>query len=161
MTLADWEARGWLQKSKIQKDNILELLQSAEADLIDARRDVSPEWSFSLACTSALNLCAVLLYGSGYHADQDAQLKAIRALPAILGFERGNDAKYLEDCLTLHQQKRIEQEQPISPRQASSLIKFTEDFYLEVIDWLRTWDPPLVANSDISIVRQEHGPLIL
>lgn len=148
MSFAEWIARGWLYKISCQEDVILELLQDAEADLMDARRDLPPEWVFSLACTSALNLCTVLLHAAGYRADSDIHLRAVRALPTILGAERQKDADYLEACFRLRQQKGADQA-PITRQQAAGLVRFTEDFHREVIDRLRSANPLLVANSDV------------
>lgn len=42
MSLETWFANGWLQKIELSDQEILDALSAAEADLRDARQDLSP-----------------------------------------------------------------------------------------------------------------------
>ena len=128
MTLAEWESKGWLQKGAICKDEIFTLLIDAENDLMDARRDLPPEWSFRLSCTAAMSLCTLLLYSVGYRAEKELHLKAVKALPVILGNERTQDSEYLEACLNLRNAKDSAANYIITSSQALRLLQFAEDF---------------------------------
>jgi len=152
MTLASWEAKGWVRKSSTRKQEILELLDNAECDLMDARREFPAEWRFGLAFTAALNLCTIYLQASGYHADNESHLKAIHALPLILGDDHKADADYLESCFVLRNQKKSDQSTSITPQQASKLVYFVEDLYLQTCEWLRSSESGLIVNSDVSSV---------
>ena len=88
MPLAEWEAKGWLLRNADNKEEILELLENAEGDLMDARRELPPEWSFRLACTAAINLCTALLLNAGYRAKRNVCLKSVRALPGEIVHDR-------------------------------------------------------------------------
>ncbi len=161
MSLAEWQAKGWLQKCHADKDIVQKLLQDAEDDLRDAHRDLPPEWAFNLAATASFNLCAALLVYSGYDTDEERYLKAVRALPFILGEEYKDKAVYLETCLKMLNAKAADSEEMITSRQVSSILKFTEDFFLEAIEWLRSANSLLVANSDVSFIRQQEDALHL
>lgn len=160
MTLADFESKGLLKKGQVDKQHILELLQEAESDLVDARRDVSPEWCFSVACSSVLNLCHALVHSSGYRADAEIKIRALQSLPAILGAERLKDTEYLLECLRIRNDF-LNQENHVSPQQATGLVRFAENFYLEVIEWLRSFDQSLVVDSAISFAPQQEESLSL
>ena len=148
MTLASWEAKGWVRKARTHKQEILELLDNAECDLMDARREFPPEWRFGLAFTAALNLCAIYLHASGYQADNESHFRAIHALPLILGEDRKADTDYLETCFMLHNQKKSDPSASITSQQASELVYFVEEFYLQTCEWLRSSDSGLIVNSD-------------
>ena len=157
MTLASWEAKGWLRQYRISKQEILELLSSAESDLMDARRDMPTEWVFSLSFASVMHLCNILLYTAGYHAEQERHLRAIQALPLILGEDHQSDADYLESCLSLRNQKPLAQSSPVTSQQADQLVYFVGEFYLSVCEWLRNRDSALVVNADIGLVKGGRG----
>jgi hypothetical protein len=161
MSLALWQAKGWLRKCPADQETVQQLLQDAEADLKDARREMPPAWTFSLAATASFNLCAALLVYFGYDTDKDRHLKAIRALPFIMGENYQDKADYLETCLKMRSAKAADSEVTITPRQALSLLKFSEDFYLETIEWLRSSNSLLVANSDVSFIRPPEDGLLL
>lgn len=151
MTLADWEANGWLHQHKTSRQEVLELLHDAESDLKDARRDLFEMWSFSLACTAALNLCTLLLHSSGYRVAENSHHRAVHALPIILGEDRKDDANYLACCLQLRQQSTTQTPPSVTAQQVSELTQFTENLYESVLSWLSYRDAALVANSDVTL----------
>ena len=152
MTLVDLETGGWLHKHLTPKQELLELLNTAESDLMDARREFPAEWKFGLACTAALNLCTTLLNASGYRAEDQSQLEIIHTLPLILGDRHKPAAAYLESCIKLRNQKNSEQSEPVTSKHAVDLVRFVEDFYLHVIKWLRKYDSSLTINCHFSLV---------
>ena len=152
MTLADWEVKGWLQQYTTSKPEVRELLHNVESDLRDSRNNMFAAWNFSLACTAALNLCTVLLNASGYHAGEQSHHKVVQTLPLILGDDRKADADYIASCLHLRCQQNLESGSSVTPGQASELVEFVEDFYLQVVDWLPGLDSAMVVNSDVSLL---------
>lgn len=161
MTLASWEAKGWLHQHRISRQDVLELLHEAESDLRDARRELFAVWNFNLACTAALNLCTLLLHASGYRPGDQPLLKVVHTLPMILGEDRKADADYLDSCLHLRNQNNLESTDTVTAEQACELVRFVEDFYLRVVDWLRSWDSALVVNSDIALISDTEWGLSL
>jgi hypothetical protein len=145
MTLASWEAKGWLYSHRTSKNEVQGLLQLVEHDLLDARRDLPAEWRFSISFSAALNLCKTILVASGYRADAHCHERTIQALPLVLGEKRQTAAEYLNSCLVKRNRSEPDQHDPITAVQANELTRFAEELQAHVKKWLQDHYPVLVA----------------
>ena len=70
---------------------------------------------------AALTLCSVLLYAQGYRPQKEREhYRTIKAMPLILGSDRIQDAKYLDDC---RMKRNVAQRQPCEGFEPSQGLK--------------------------------------
>ena len=71
MTLKNWVDNRWLKEHKTSAKEIAELFGIVDRDLKAAQtKDLDADWRFGIAYNSALKLCTILLYASGYRPDK-------------------------------------------------------------------------------------------
>lgn len=131
------------------EQEISDLLHSAEADLLDSRRDLPAVWRFGLACSSVVNLCNVILFAAGNRINSDPDQRVSMALPIVLGDDCHDAVSYLHSCLELRKQKNEPESTLITQKHADKLIRFIENFYQRITCWLNTHHSELVAAIDI------------
>jgi hypothetical protein len=68
-TLEGWFENGWLKRHETSPAEIRMQLESADSDLANAEKDLSPAWQFAIAYNAGLRLCSVALLASGYVAE--------------------------------------------------------------------------------------------
>lgn len=145
MSLKQWADNGWLRSHRTSQEEINNLLSIVERDLLDAQRDISPDWCFSIAYNAALKLCSILLYAEGYRPSRESQhYRTLAALPEILGEARQADAKYLDDCRKKRNIVEYDYVGGASESDANELIGFVKEFRDEVIAWLKKIHPELL-----------------
>jgi hypothetical protein len=137
MSLEKWVENGWLRRHTTSAEEIQGLLAIVGRDLEDADGDISSDWRFGIAYNSALKLCTILLYASGYRAERNrAHHRTIQSLPLILGTDRQDDADYLDECRRKRNIVEYEYAGATTERDAEELIAFTRKLREEVIEWL-------------------------
>ena len=99
MSLQHWVDNGWLRSHRTSVEEISKLFAVADRYLADAGQNISADGKFMATYHAALNLCSVLLYAEGYRPVREREhYQTIQAIPLILGGDRAQDAKYLDDC---------------------------------------------------------------
>ena len=72
MTLESWQENGWLRPHQTSKQEVRGILELVERDLDDALRlEISKDWRFNIAYNASLQLCALVLYSSGYRTGRE------------------------------------------------------------------------------------------
>lgn len=145
MTLADWQANGWLRAHTTSREEVAGLLAAANSDLRDAATpDLSPAWSFSIAYNAALHLCTLVLATEGYRADRDQKhYRSITALRLALGKEVAELVGFLDQCRTMRHDVTYEGTRSISRKEANELIRAVGELQALVASWLRRVHPEL------------------
>ena len=144
MSLKQWADNGWLKPHRTSREEINNLLNIVERDLLDAQRDISPDWRFGIAYNAALKLCTILLYAEGYRPSRESQhYRTLAALPEILGDPKKADAQYLDDCRKKRNVVEYDYVGGASESDADELIGFVKEFKHEVITWLKKNRPEL------------------
>jgi len=144
MSLQQWASNGWLRAHATTARQISDLLDIADRDLEDSRRDLSADWQFGIAYNAALKLCTVLLYASGYRPEKNlAHYRTLQALPLILGKQRKDDADYLDTCRAKRNTAEYDVAGTVTQSEADELRDFTTELRTDVIAWLRKHHPSL------------------
>jgi len=150
MNLRDWENNGWLKPHKTSPKEIRDLLKVIDREISDAGQLViSVDSRFTHAYKAALQLCAMLLYTSGYKASRDSNhYRTIMAMPLILGDPRNDDAKYLDACRGKRNEAEYRLSGAISDSDAKELLEFAVDFRNDVSRWLKANHPGLMKSAE-------------
>jgi hypothetical protein len=147
MSLQQWASNGWLRPHATSPQEIDNLLAIVERDLADAEGAISPDWRFGIAYNAALKLCTILLYASGYRAERTLQHhRTLAALPLILGAKWQDDARYLDTCRTKRNTVEYDLAGAATEADAAELIVFAENLRVQVLTWLKTEHPELLAE---------------
>jgi len=145
VSLKQWTDNGWLRPHRTSQGEINNLLSIAGRDLLDAQRDISPDWRFGIAYNPALKLCTILLYAEGYRPSRESQhYRTLAALPEILGEAKKPDVEYLNDCRKKRNSIEYDYVDGASESDADELIGFVKDLRDEVINWLKKNHPELL-----------------
>jgi hypothetical protein len=122
----------------------------ADRYLSDAQQNISLDGKFLSAYHAALNLCSVLLYAQGYRPNREREhYRTIQAVPLILGSDRAQDAKYLDDCRLKRNLAQYESAGVVSKNEAGDLISFVKTLRSDVLDWLRLHHPELLKEETV------------
>lgn len=147
MRLQQWKSNGWLQTHQTTPAQIADLLAIVDRDLEDSLRELSPDWQFGIAYNAAIKLCTILLYASGYRPEKNlAHYRTLAALPIILGNTHKDDADYLDTCRAKRNTAEYDTAGTVSRSEADELRAFTQELRIEVITWLKTNHPTLLAS---------------
>ncbi len=142
MNLQNWLSNGWLKHHSTSKQEINNLLNIVNRDLHDAKESISLDWQFGIAYNAALKLCAILLYASGYMAENTLQhYRTIMAMPIILGDSKRLDAEYLNTCRTKRNIVEYDCAGGVTSQETVELVNFVSSFKQEVINWLKQNHP--------------------
>jgi hypothetical protein len=145
VSLKQWADNGWLNPHRTSEEEINHLRSIVGRDLLDAQRDISPDWRFGIAYNAALKLCTILLYAEGYRPSRESQhYRTLAALPEILGNSKKADAEYLDDCRKKRNIVEYDYAGGASESDADELIGFVKDLRDEVINWLKRNHPELL-----------------
>jgi hypothetical protein len=136
-TLEGWFENGWLKRHETSPAEIRMQLESADSDLANAEKDLSPAWQFAIAYNAGLRLCSVALLASGYVAERDQKhYRTIAALPQILGSGVTELAGFLDGCRTKRHDVTYESAAAISESESAELIVAVRELRQEVRAWL-------------------------
>ena len=146
MSLKDWENSGWLKPHKTDLKEIRDLLRVVDREISDASQLViSVDGRFTHAYQAALQLCAMLLYASGYRASRESNhYRTIMAMPLILGSERKDDAAYLDTCRSKRNDADYRLAGAITEADAKELLEFAIGFRKNIVSWLKKNYPELM-----------------
>jgi hypothetical protein len=143
MSLTEWADGVGLRPHKTNATEVASLLAIVERDLANAQSQISADWRFGIAYNAALNLCAILLYASGYQAEKDLRhCHTTDALPLIL-YYRKDDPGYLETCRTKWTTAQHEMVEVVTERDVSGLVEFVKELRQDVLYWLEQCHPDL------------------
>jgi uncharacterized protein (UPF0332 family) len=138
MSLEAWASNGWLVAHAVSPSEIRDLLSAAEADLLDARKDLSPAWRFAIAYTAALRLCSAVLHAAGYRASREQKhYRTIAALPLVIGPEARDLSDFLDRCRTKRHDVTYESLSAVTASEAAELIEAVEELGTMVRRWLK------------------------
>lgn len=147
MSLTEWADGVGLRPHKTNATEVASLLAIVERDLADAQSQISADWRFGIAYNAALNLCAILLYASGYQAEKDLRhCHTTDALPLIL-YYRKDDTGYLETCRAKCITAQSELDGAVTERDVSELVEFVKELRSDVLYWLQQCHPELFAKK--------------
>ena len=147
MSLAQWQANGWLQPHRTSRQEVDDLFRIVDRDLRDAQGGISADWRFGIAYNAALKLCTVLLYAEGCRVAQSLQhYRTIQALPLIIGAARRNDAVYLDACRAKRNRLEYDSVGGVSEADADELIAFGQGLRSDVLAWLQAKHPALAPT---------------
>lgn len=146
MSLQDWESNGWLKPHTTSPKEIRDLLRVVDREISDAGQLVlSADGRFTHAYQAAPQLCAAILFASGYIASRVSNhYRTILAMPLIFGEKRKDDAFYLDTCRNKRNDADYRLAGAISDPDAKELLEFAIDFRKDVVDWLKKNHPELV-----------------
>jgi hypothetical protein len=147
MSLDDWARNGWIKPHRTSPQEIRQLLAAVRADLVDAAKDLSPDWRFVIAYNAALRLGSVLLAVSGYQAERSQKhYRTIAVLPLILGPELQDLSIYLDRCRVRRSAITYEAMGRVSESEAEELITEVEGLRHRVEAWLVAEYPDLIGG---------------
>jgi len=148
MSWQHWIDNGWLRSHRTSAEEISKLFVLADRYLSAAQQSISLDGKFLAAYHAALNLCSILLYAQGYRPARERQHhRTIQAVPLILGSDRLQDAKYLDDCRIKRNMAQYESAGVASKDEVVELISFAKTFRSDVLDWLRLHHPELLKEE--------------
>jgi uncharacterized protein (UPF0332 family) len=147
MSLHEWQNNGWLKPHKTSPKEIRDLLSVVDREISDAGQPVlSVDGRFTHAYQAALQLCAALLYASGYIASRVSNhYRTIMAMPLVLGDRRKEDAVYLDTCRNKRNEADYRLAGAISEADAKELLDFAKGFRSHVVDWIKKSHPELMT----------------
>jgi hypothetical protein len=144
MSLKQWADNGWLKPHATSRQEIGELLAAVARDRGDAKKGLSPDWTFNIAYNAARGLCTVALYASGYRADRDgSHFYTIGSLVHTLGKSAGDLPRLLEQCRKKRNIATYESVGAISPKEANELVGAVGELHDKVVEWLKGNHPDL------------------
>lgn len=138
MSLETWASNGWLVAHAASPREIDDLISAAEADLLDARKDLSPAWRFAIAYNAALRLCTAVLQAAGYRASREQKhYRTIAALALVIGPDARDLSDFLDRCRTKRHDVTYESLSAVTASEAAELIEAVEELRDVVGRWLR------------------------
>lgn len=150
MSLEQWLRNGWLQVRKPTLAEIQQLIQVVDRDISDARaQGLSADGRFLHAYDAALQLCMIALHASGYQAGkgQGHHKRGIDSLRYTLGERWSDMADHIECCSRLRGQAMYERIGVVSDEDARDLLDTATQLRTDVVQWLKTNYPALVAPT--------------
>lgn len=122
----------------------------AERDLRDARvTALSLDRRFATAYSAVLQLATIVLAASGLRVTAQRGHHAVtwQALPELMGDDIGDTAVYFDSCRTLRNRSDYDRVGVVSEAEVEELLRETEAFRGQVIDWLSREHPRLVEGQ--------------
>ena len=122
----------------------------AERDLSDARvTALSLDRRFATAYSAVLQLATIVLAASGLRVTAQRGHHAVtwQALPELMGDDIGDTAVYFDSCRTLRNRSDYDRVGVVSEAEVEELLRETEAFRGQVIDWLSREHPRLVEGQ--------------
>jgi len=132
MDLAELKRLGKIRKIPIDKKQINNLIKLSKRDLDFAEevKDKNPDWVFSIAYSSILQMSRALLYSYGYDTDELELHKTTLDFVAIILGEKYGEIVNTFDRLRRKRNATIYDEAGIiSEYEAKFAIKTAKDFY--------------------------------
>ena len=148
--LQGWLDAGALRRHRTSRHEITDLLAVAERDLSDARvTALSLDRRFATAYSAVLQLATIVLAASGLRVTAQRGHHAVtwRALPELMGDDVGDTAVYFDSCRTLRNRSDYDRAGVVSEAEVEELLRETEAFRGQVIDWLSREHPRLVEGQ--------------
>jgi len=148
--LQRWLDAGALRRHRTSRHEITDLLAVAERDLRDARvTALSLDRRFATAYSAVLQLATIVLAASGLRVTAQRGHHAVtwQALPELMGDDVGDTAVYFDSCRTLRNRSDYDRVGIVSEAEVEELLRETEAFRGQVIDWLSREHPRLVEGQ--------------
>ncbi len=124
------------------------LLKRVQRDVHHARvSSDSEDWRFIAAYSAALALATIVVAASGFRArGAGHHVTIMAALPAALGDEATEMARYLNECRDLRNALLYDEPGPVTPEQVARLIAEAERLRECVLAWLEEHHPDLLPE---------------
>lgn len=148
--LQSWLDAGALRRHRTSRHEITDLLAVAERDLRDARvTALSLDRRFATAYSAVLQLATIIPAASGLMVTAQRGHHAVtwQALPELMGDDIGDTAVYFDSCRTLRNRSDYDRVGVVSEAEVEELLRETEAFRGQVIDWLSREHPRLVEGQ--------------
>jgi uncharacterized protein (UPF0332 family) len=148
--LQRWLDAGALRRHRTSRHEITDLLAVAERDLRDARvTALSLDRRFATAYSAVLQLATIVLAASGLRvtAQRGHHTVTWQALPELMGDDVGDTAVYFDSCRTLRNRSDYDRVGVVSEAEVEELLRETEAFRGQVIDWLSREHPRFVEGQ--------------
>ena len=147
--LQRWLDAGALRRHRTSRREVADLLAVAERDLGDARViALSLDRRFATAYSAALQLATVVLAASGFRATAQRGHHVVtwQALPELMGSDTGGTAVYFDSCRALRNRSDYDRVGVVSQAEVDEVLRETDAFRGQVIDWLSREHPRLVEG---------------
>ena len=145
MNLQTWADNGWLRSHTTSDVEVGNLFAIVDRDLLDVGKDISADWRFGIAYNSALKLCTILLFASGFRAEKPLEhYRTLQSLPLILGEMYGKDALYLDACRKKRNIVEYDHAGGATDQDAEELIGFVMDLRETTRAWIAEQRPDLL-----------------
>jgi hypothetical protein len=147
--LQHWLDAGVLRRHRTSRREVADLLAVAERDLADARvAALSLDRRFATAYSAALQLATIVLAASGLRATAQRGHHVVtwQALPELMGADVAETAVYFDSCRALRNRSDYDRVGVVSQAEVDELLRETDAFRGQVIDWLSREHPPLVEG---------------
>ncbi len=104
---------------------------------------------FATAYSAVLQLATIVLAASGLRVTAQRGHHAVtwQALPELMGDDVGDTAVYFDSCRTLRNRSDYDRVGVVSEAEVEELLRETEAFRSQVIDWLSREHPRLVEEQ--------------
>jgi len=145
--LQRWLEAGALRRHRTSRREVADLLAVAQRDLDDARvTGLSLDRRFATAYSGALQLATIVLAASGFRAAAQRGHHAVvwQALPEVMGHGVGETAVYFDSCRALRNTTDYDRAGVVSETEVDEVMRESEAFRDQVLDWLNTEHPRLV-----------------
>jgi uncharacterized protein (UPF0332 family) len=147
--LQRWLDAGALRRHRSSRREVADLLAVAKRDLCDARViALSLDRRFATAYSAALQLATAVLAASGFRATAQRGHHVVtwQALPELMGVDSGDTAVYLDSCRALRNRSDYDRVGVVSQAEVEEILRETEAFRGQVMDWLSREHPRLVEG---------------
>jgi hypothetical protein len=144
-----WLDAGSLRRHRTSRREVADLLAVAQRDLGDARVNaLSLDRRFATAYSAALQLATIVLAASGFRAaaQRGHHVVTWQALPELMGAEVGETAVYFDSCRTLRNRSDYDRVGVVSQAEVDEVLRETDAFRRQVIDWLTREHPRLASR---------------
>ena len=150
MSLAQWQANGWIKGHRTSEGELKNLLQIADRDIEDAQTGgLSNDWRFGIAYNAALKLCTMLLYDAGYMPEKAlAHYRTLMSIQYTLGAGRKADAIYLDACRAKRNHVEYDYIDGASEAEADELLSFAKALRSDVVIRLKPRYPGLEVQEE-------------
>ena len=138
MSLREWAENGWLMEIKVRKNEIKDILSSADLTLKESKEHThSSNWKFLIAYIGIINYADAALRACGYRAKVASHhYYVIQSLSLTIGLE-----PELIDLIDSFRKKRhigtYEKTGTISRQDVKDILKIAELLKEKVLKWLK------------------------
>jgi len=147
--LQRWLDAGDLRRHRTSRREVADLLAVADRNLGDARvTALSLDRRFATAYGAALQLATIVIAASAFRATAQRGHHVVtwQAVPELMGADIGVTAVYFDSCRALRNRSDYDRVGVVSEADVAEVLRETDAFRSQVIDWLSREHPRLVEG---------------